>query len=111
MYLLYADESGDLRDPAIDYFVVGGIGVHEDAIRPFAAAINNRINNYTGVRLGKQLRSERQRLGLGQRNRPLARRLRPEPLHPHDQRSGLPMSRLHPSSRGVTTASRFANLS
>jgi hypothetical protein len=55
MYLLYADESGDLRDPRISHFVVGGIAVHEDAVRPLAGATNGRINSFVGSRLGKQL--------------------------------------------------------
>jgi len=55
VYLLYADESGDLRDPPITHFVVGGIAVHEDAVRPLAGRINGRINAFVGSRLGKQL--------------------------------------------------------
>lgn len=48
MYLLYADESGDLGGPDSEVFVVGGIAVHEDAVRPFAAEINRTINQYIG---------------------------------------------------------------
>jgi hypothetical protein len=55
VYLLYADESGDLRDADIDHFVVGGVAVHEDAVRPLAGSTNSRINSFVGSRLGKQL--------------------------------------------------------
>jgi hypothetical protein len=48
MYLLYADESGDLAGPDSNVFVVGGIAVHEDAVRPFAGEINRTINRYIG---------------------------------------------------------------
>lgn len=53
VYLLYADESGDLSQAAVGNFVVGGIAVHEDAIRPLAGQINNTINQFIGQRLGK----------------------------------------------------------
>lgn len=52
MYLLYADESGDLRDPTVNVFVVGGIAVHEDAVRPFAGEVNRTINRYIGQKAG-----------------------------------------------------------
>jgi Protein of unknown function (DUF3800) len=55
MYLLYADESGDLRSPDSSVFVVGGIAVHEDAVRPFAGAINRSINSYVGRARGMSL--------------------------------------------------------
>jgi hypothetical protein len=52
MYLLYADESGDLGGPDSSVFVVGGIAVHEDAVRPFAGEINQTINRYIGREAG-----------------------------------------------------------
>lgn len=52
MYLLYADESGDLAGPDSNVFVVGGIAVHEDAVRPFAGEINQTINRYIGRHVG-----------------------------------------------------------
>jgi hypothetical protein len=52
MYLLYADESGDLTDPTASVFVVGAIAVHEDAVRPLAADINATINRYIGRAAG-----------------------------------------------------------
>jgi Protein of unknown function (DUF3800) len=52
LYLLYADESGDLASPDSDVFVVGGIAVHEDAVRPFAGEINGTINRYIGRQAG-----------------------------------------------------------
>jgi hypothetical protein len=55
LYLLYADESGDLRDPNSSHFVVGGIAVHEDAVRPLAGRMNSRINSFVGANLGRQL--------------------------------------------------------
>jgi len=46
MYLLYTDESGDIANPSDDAFVVGGVAVHEDAVRPFAGEINGTIGNF-----------------------------------------------------------------
>jgi len=48
MYLLYCDESGDLGDSSVQVFVVGGVAVHEDAIRPLAGAINEKVRAYLG---------------------------------------------------------------
>lgn len=50
MYLLYADESGDLTNPSDSVLVVGGIAVHEDAIRPLAGEVNQTIKNFVGKR-------------------------------------------------------------
>lgn len=50
MYLLYADEAGDLSDPNVRVLVVGGIAVHEDAIRPLAGEINATMNRFVGRR-------------------------------------------------------------
>lgn len=55
MYLLYADDSGDLKNPGVNYFVVAGLAVHEAAIRPLAAEVNNTINDFVSKRLGKKL--------------------------------------------------------
>lgn len=48
MYLLYADESGDLADPNVRVFVVGAIAVHEDAVRPLAGEINETMVRFIG---------------------------------------------------------------
>jgi Protein of unknown function (DUF3800) len=48
VYLLYADESGDLRAPDSNVFVVGGIAVHEDAVRPLAGEIVGTLSKYVG---------------------------------------------------------------
>ncbi|MDQ3378756.1 MAG: DUF3800 domain-containing protein [Actinomycetota bacterium] len=55
MYLLYADDSGDLNDPNVGFFVVAGLAVHEAAIRPLAAEINNTLNEFVSKKLGKRL--------------------------------------------------------
>lgn len=55
MYLLYADESGDLAGPDSSVFVVGGIAVHEDAVRPLAGEVNGTINQYAGRQAGMQV--------------------------------------------------------
>lgn len=55
LYLLYADESGDLSGPDSKVFVVGGIAVHEDAVRPLAGEINRTINRYVGRSAGVRL--------------------------------------------------------
>lgn len=48
MYLLYADESGELTDPTASVFVVGGIAAHEDAVRPLAGEINATMKRFVG---------------------------------------------------------------
>lgn len=55
MYLLYADESGDLSDPNTNVFVVGAIAVHEEAVRPLAGGINTTISRYLGQKTGKEV--------------------------------------------------------
>ena len=55
MYLLYADESGDLTSPQSNVLVIGGVAIHEDAVRPFAGEVNNAINRYAGKTLGRSL--------------------------------------------------------
>jgi hypothetical protein len=67
VYLLYADDSGDLNNPATTHFVVAGIAVHDDAIRPLAGAINTTINRYVGKQLGMkvELHANPMRFGAG----------------------------------------------
>ena len=67
VYLLYADESGDLSDPATNVFVVGAIAVHEDAVRPLAGDINSTINRYVGRATGMtlELHGAPMRVGAG----------------------------------------------
>jgi Protein of unknown function (DUF3800) len=67
MYLLYADESGDLSDPHTNVFVVGGIAVHEEAVRPLAGEINATINRYLGRSVGirVELHGAPMRVGAG----------------------------------------------
>jgi hypothetical protein len=55
MYLLYADESGDLTDPDTKVFVVAAIAVHEDAVRPLAAEINGTMNKFLGKKVAEHL--------------------------------------------------------
>lgn len=55
MYLLYADESGDLSDPTTNVFVVGAIAVHEEAVRPLAHEINTTTSRYLGQKIGKEV--------------------------------------------------------
>lgn len=55
MYLLYSDESGNVANPHDAAFVVGGIAVHEDAVRPLAGEINNVLANFVGVKRAKGL--------------------------------------------------------
>ena len=55
MYLLYSDEWGDFTDPRTNVLVVGGIAVHEEAVRPFAGDINATINRYLGRATGTQV--------------------------------------------------------
>ncbi len=55
MYLLYADESGDLSDPNTNVFVVGAVAVHEEAVRPLAGEINSTINRYLGRAIGMEV--------------------------------------------------------
>jgi hypothetical protein len=55
VYLLYSDESGNLANPSDTVFVVAGIAVHEDAVRPLAGQVNSTINARIGVYLGKRL--------------------------------------------------------
>jgi hypothetical protein len=68
MYLLYADDSGDLSNPATTHFVVAGIAVHEDAIRPFAGHINGTINRFVGKQLGMkvEIHGNPMRFGAGE---------------------------------------------
>lgn len=53
MYLLYSDESGNIANPADAVFVVGGIAVHEDAVRPLAGQINGILKTFVGRRHAK----------------------------------------------------------
>lgn len=55
MYLLYADESGDLANPDTSVFVVGAIAVHEDAVRPLAGEINETMRRFLGARRAQEL--------------------------------------------------------
>lgn len=55
MYLLYSDESGNVRNPSDSAVVVGGIAVHEDAVRPLAGAFNKILAEFVGTRSAKQL--------------------------------------------------------
>jgi hypothetical protein len=55
VYLLYADESGDLTDPSIQFFVVGAVAVHEDAVRPLAGAVNAKMESFVGRKLAAKL--------------------------------------------------------
>jgi hypothetical protein len=78
VYLLYADESGDLTDPSTNVFVVGGIAVHEDAVRPLAGNINSTINRYLGRSMGMrvELHAAPMRAGAGRwRNIPVGKRV------------------------------------
>lgn len=76
MYLLYADESGDLSDPNVDVLVVGGIAVHEDAVRPLAGQINDTMNRFVGRRFAKdaELHGGPLRAGGGEWSRISARK-------------------------------------
>ncbi|MHB1469463.1 MAG: DUF3800 domain-containing protein [Solirubrobacteraceae bacterium] len=55
MYLLYADESGEITDPNDRVLVVAGIAVHEDAVRPLAGAINNTLNQFISISQARTL--------------------------------------------------------
>ena len=55
MYLLYADESGDLADPTASVFVVGAIALHEDAVRPLAGEINETMRRFLGKKRAQAL--------------------------------------------------------
>lgn len=55
MYLLYTDESGNIANLADAVFVVGGIAVHEDAVRPLAGEINGILTNFVGKRRAKDM--------------------------------------------------------
>jgi hypothetical protein len=68
VYLLYADDSGDLNNPGITHFVVAGVAVHEDAIRPFAGQVNTTINRYIGRDRGMaaELHGNPMRFGAGE---------------------------------------------
>jgi hypothetical protein len=68
VYLLYADESGDLSDPRSNVFVVGGVAVHEDAVRPLAGAINERMNRFIGRRFAKEIEIHAAQLRPGSRD-------------------------------------------
>lgn len=48
MYVLYTDESGKDHNPRDNVVVIGGIGVHEDAVRPLAGTINGILNAHIG---------------------------------------------------------------
>jgi hypothetical protein len=67
MYLLYADESGDLTDPGAKVFVVAAVAVHEDAVRPLAAEINRTMNKFLGQKVaeGLELHGSPMRAGAG----------------------------------------------
>lgn len=68
MYLLYADESGDFTDPATNVLVIGGIAVHEDAVRPLAGDINRTMNGFIGRQKAMQveLHGSPLRVGAGE---------------------------------------------
>jgi hypothetical protein len=68
MYLLYADESGDLTDASVDVFVVAGIAAHEDAIRPLAGEINKTMNSFIGRQkaMAVELHGSPLRVGAGE---------------------------------------------
>lgn len=55
MYLLYTDESGNIANPSDAVFVVGGIAVHEDAVRPLAGEINGILKSFVGERRAKEI--------------------------------------------------------
>jgi hypothetical protein len=55
VYLLYCDESGDLGDPSVDAFVVAGIAVHEDAVRPLAGEVQGIMRQYLGRDLAPEI--------------------------------------------------------
>jgi Protein of unknown function (DUF3800) len=55
VYLLYADESGDLGDASTQVFVVAGIAVHEDAIRPLAGEISGTTRRFLGRHTADQI--------------------------------------------------------
>ena len=55
MYLLYCDESGDLGDPNVNAFVVAGIAVHEDAVRPLAGEVQGIMRQYLGRDLAPEI--------------------------------------------------------
>jgi hypothetical protein len=77
LYLLYADESGDLTDPATNVFVVGAIAVHEDAVRPLAGEINGTMNQFLGRKVADkvELHGSPMRAGAGEwRNIPEKKR-------------------------------------
>jgi hypothetical protein len=67
VYLLYADESGDLTDPRTRVFVVAGVAVHEDAVRPLAGAINATLSSFVGRTLAPdlELHGSPMRVGAG----------------------------------------------
>lgn len=68
MYLLYADESGDLTDPRAQFLVIAGIAVHEDAIRPLAGEINKTMRRFLGRQLADavELHGSPMRVGAGE---------------------------------------------
>jgi hypothetical protein len=67
MYLLYSDESGNIANPADAVFVVGGIAVHEDAVRPLAGEINGILTNFVGKRHAKiEIHGSPMRRGRGE---------------------------------------------
>jgi uncharacterized protein DUF3800 len=114
MYLLYADESGDLSDPSSDVLVIGGIAVHEDAVRPLAGAINERMNRFVGKDFAKrtelhaaQMRtgsrewngiSERKRHGLGSSLMRLVHKWEHDPTQTKVQPFVIVMDRGHSQS-------------
>ncbi len=55
MYLLYSDESGNIANPDDAAVVVGGVAVHEDAVRPLAGEINGTLTNFIGATRAKEL--------------------------------------------------------
>jgi hypothetical protein len=68
VYLLYADESGDLTDPDTKVFVVAAVAIHEDAVRPLAAEINGTMNKFLGKKVaeGLELHGSPMRSGAGE---------------------------------------------
>lgn len=68
MYLLYADESGDLTDPNTQVLVIAGIAAHEDAIRPLAGAINGTMQRFLGRQTADrvELHGSPMRVGAGE---------------------------------------------
>jgi hypothetical protein len=65
VYLLYADESGDLGDAKTRAFVVAAIAVHEDAVRPLAGEINGLMRGFVGRELADKLELHGRAMRMG----------------------------------------------